>query len=176
MIWPPPMSICRTGCPAPAQVAPGQENHSDQAGRHQASIAPQQRVQHIRADALVQPSFVAEMDMRELAISRLQVERDRAGGLAGAAADLGQAEVETLREVDADPVFGAGDRVLIGSPEDCTMPGTSSRARRASTSTSKLIGLNSGGCLFGLMAPNTHHTVAMSSVSWPDRILTSASR
>jgi len=64
----------------------------------------------------------------------------------------------------------------IGSPNASKSPRISKRARLASTSTSKSIGTNSGSSLFGDIAENTHHMVAISSVSSPDMIFTSASR
>src|SRR5471032_1590393 len=47
------------------------------------------------------------MDVRELAVSVLEIERDCAGGLTGAAADLSQAKLEALRKVDTHAVLGA---------------------------------------------------------------------
>ena len=49
------------------------------------------------------------MNMRELAVGILQVERDWAADLAGAAGDLGLSELEALREIDTNAMFRAGD-------------------------------------------------------------------
>ena len=71
---------------------------------------------------LVQASFVAEMNMRELAVGILQVERDRADDLAGAAADLGQPNSKlcgkSIRTRCSAPVTG----LRIGSPVKAPRP------------------------------------------------------
>ena len=54
---------------------------------------------------------MAEMNMRELAVGILQVERDGAVDLTGAAGDLGLSELEALREIDTNAMFRAGDRI-----------------------------------------------------------------
>src|SRR5215469_6495555 len=64
----------------------------------------------------------------------------------------------------------------IGSAVMSRMPGTWSRPRRRSTSTSIAIGRNSGSSLFGAIAEYTHKIVAISSVSAPVMILYNASR
>jgi hypothetical protein len=115
---------------------------------------------------------VAEVDAGDLPVGAREVELDGPGRPAGAAADLGQAVLETVRQVDPGPVTG----LRIGSPRDSTTPGTTRRARRPSTSTSRSIGAKSGSSLVGHMAAKTHHMVAAGSVSSPVMIFTSASR
>jgi hypothetical protein len=81
------------------------------------------------------------MNAGELTVGVLEIECNRTRRFAGPAADLGLTEFKALlgnsiRTLCSAPVTG----LRIGSPVESTTLGISSRARRASTSTSNVIG------------------------------------
>src|ERR1700712_2444387 len=105
------MSIGSISIPAPSSSHP-------QASRITASRPASIRLRScwskarsIQRTRLVQPSLVAEMEMRELAIGVFEIERDRAVGPTGTAGDLCQTKLKAFREVNANPMLSAGDRV-----------------------------------------------------------------
>src|SRR5260370_22639762 len=62
-------------------------------------------------DALFDDALVTQMDMGELAVAVLQIELDGAGRPGGAAADLGDAVLEAMRQVDSGAMLGPGNRI-----------------------------------------------------------------
>ena len=123
--------------------------------------------------SLVQPSFVAEMDVRELAVAVFQLHGERSADLRRAAADLRLFEFEALREVDPHAVLGArydvADRLALRRDHARDL-----QPRDAPVHIDLEVDfpVQAAAALSGLIALNTHHMVAMSSVSWPDRIFT----
>jgi hypothetical protein len=98
---------------------------------------------------VVQPAFVTQMGMRKLPLVLLVPLPSKLRG-------------KSIPTRCSAPVRG----LRMGSPIERTKPRTSSRARRASKST---LSEKHGLCLVAHMVLKTHHTVAMSSVSSPDR-------
>ena len=81
----------------------------------------------------------------ELAVGILELECDRPRRFRRGAANLGELELNPVRDVDAHPVLLAVAGLTIGRPLASSTPGITTRARRLSMSTSNSIGLNSAG-------------------------------
>src|SRR5262249_10217110 len=97
-------AIIRPARPAEQEEGRDRTTTTSRAARRQRPvIAPPRNVV-----ALVQPAFVAQMDMRELTIRTGQIKCNRTARLGRAATDLGEAEFKTLRKIDPDAMFGAG--------------------------------------------------------------------
>jgi len=62
---------------------------------------------------------MTEMQMRELAVRVLQIERYRTAGLAAGTADLSQSKFEAIREIDAYAMLCTSDRVSQGFAPNC---------------------------------------------------------
>ena len=72
---------------------------------------PQGRRQGVASPTLVQPAFMAEMQMREMAVCAREIECNRSASFAGAAADFSQTELKALREIDTHAMLITRNRV-----------------------------------------------------------------
>src|SRR5262249_30576899 len=126
IIWPPPISISSMLMPAPSKShtqasattsarLPSTTARSwrSAAKNQSAVIATSGRQRTGREARLVDNALVAEVEMRELTVSADEIGKvNTSGGSGRAAADLGDAELEPVWQIDAHAMLGARYRVL----------------------------------------------------------------